>query len=94
LRQLAIGHVAVVRLFLTSRQDNSEINKANDEGFTPFYIASCNGHESIVEYGANVLQETTIGNTPLLYIASTHGHVSNGHTDVCLLLLSYGAIQS
>ena len=68
------GHETVVRALIEAGAD---INKADDDGWTPLYVASENGHTAVVraliKTGANVNKAVNDGSTPL-YIAAEQGH--------------------
>ena len=71
----AIGHLAVVRLFIKS---NADINLADNNGITPLIIASQNGHLEVVRFlvlsNADINNAGNHGCTPL-YVASGNGHI-------------------
>ena len=80
------GYVDVVRALVGRGAD---INKADNDGWTPLYIASHDGHVDVVralmEGGADIDKANNDGCTPL-YIASGEGHV-----DVVRALVEGGA---
>ena len=55
----------------------ADINKENDVGFTPLYIACQNGHTNIIKYlvehGADINKEDKYGETPI-YVANQNGY--------------------
>ena len=64
------------------------MNKSNNSGFTPVYVASLGGHAAILtmllEHGGDVHQANHVGTTPV-YMAAYHGHAgedSSGGTRV------------
>ena len=67
-----------------------ELNEFNEEGLTPLHLAARQNHCRIVndllEKGADIeITDRQAGWTPLMYAAS------NGSTQLCHILLSYGA---
>ncbi|KAJ3663431.1 hypothetical protein Zmor_007693 [Zophobas morio] len=69
-----IGHQKTVEYLVES---GVEINRADNEGFTPLHLASQNGHEETVKYlvksGAEINRCAKDGRTPL-YAACRNGH--------------------
>ncbi|XP_063919735.1 uncharacterized protein LOC135134828 [Zophobas morio] len=68
------GHKKIIKHLVKS---GSEINHANNDGFTPLYVASHNGHLETVKYlvqsGAEIDRPTNTGATPL-GVASQKGN--------------------
>jgi hypothetical protein len=69
---------------------SADVNQADDDGFTPLYIAAQQGHHSVVqclvkELGANVNRATLDGSTPLMIAAAQK------HTEVVVWLSKHGA---
>ncbi len=58
-------------------KEGADVNKARNDGVTPLFIASQNGHcdvvDALVGGGADVNKASNNGVTPL-YIASEKGH--------------------
>ena len=69
--------------------DGADVNKADNEGATPLYVAAYKGHLEVVQHllenGADVNKSTNGGFTPL-YIAAQQGYL-----EVVKLLLDNGA---
>ena len=65
------GQEAVVKALI---EGGADVNKADDDGWTPLYTAAANGHEAVVkaliEAGADVNKARDDGWTPL-YIAAS-----------------------
>ncbi len=97
-RACETGNIEEVRLLVDSGAD---IEVKNNDGWTPLYVVSRNGHIDIVKLlvdlgpscmaapavmpGADIEAKATIGWTPLLY-ASRYGCV-----DIVKLLINLGA---
>ena len=66
-----------------SNQLGADLNSPKDEGFTPAYIAACNGHVDTLrllhELGANLDTPANDGATP------AHVSAHQGHVEVCVL---------
>jgi hypothetical protein len=71
------------------REYGADIDKADNDGRTPCYIAAYNGHVDVIrllhEYGADIEKADNDGRTPCFAAAF------NGHVDVIRLLHEYGA---
>jgi ankyrin repeat protein len=70
-------------------KEGADVNKANNDGTSPLFVASCNGHCDVVEAllcgGADVNKARNDGMTPLIMASC------NGHCDVVEALLRGGA---
>jgi ankyrin repeat protein len=71
----------------------ADVNKANNRGATPVWIAAQEGHEAVVrclvaELGADVNQADNRGDTPVLIAAH------QGHEAIARLLAAFGADTS
>ena len=81
------GHLSIVQYLVEQRAD---INKADDNDFTPLFAASAHGHVDVVRYlleqGADRDKVDFVdGATPL------HAAVFHGHIEIAKLLMVYGS---
>jgi len=80
------GNIEVTKLLI---EHNANVNKADEYGQTPLYMAAGGGHletvKLLIEHNADVNKSNFIGVTPLYRAAA------EGHLDIVKLLLEHNA---
>ena len=87
------GFDAVVRALIEAGAD---VNKADDIGWTPLFMAAQNGHEAVVraliEKGADVNKAADDGSTPLSLSMKPINNIAQGkHAVIVQILRDSGA---